>query len=273
MAPVPPPIPPAPAAAQYGPARFPALRTIGALILREMSTRYGRTPGGYIWAILEPLGAILALSIAFSLVLRTPPLGTSFILFYASGYMPFSFYQSISNMVARSISFSKPLLQYPTVSWIDAVLGRLLLNALTGILVAILLFSSIIFLLHDHTRISMLPAITAFGLAALMALGVGLVNCAVMGLIPLWERAWAILTRPLFLASGVFFIYEAMPTGAQNVLWYNPLLHITGMMRTAIYPTYTPTYISPVYVLVIALTLITLGLILMGRYHRDILNR
>ena len=31
--------------------RFATLRTITALILREMATTYGRSPGGYVWAI------------------------------------------------------------------------------------------------------------------------------------------------------------------------------------------------------------------------------
>ena len=35
--------------------RFASFRAIGALILREMATSYGRSPGGYIWAILEPV--------------------------------------------------------------------------------------------------------------------------------------------------------------------------------------------------------------------------
>ncbi|MFT7592933.1 MAG: capsular polysaccharide transport system permease protein, partial [Paracoccaceae bacterium] len=79
-----------------------------ALILREMSTRYGRTPGGYIWSILEPLAAILVLSVGFSLVMRTPSLGTSFLLFYATGYLPFNLYQTVSGTVSKSILFSKP---------------------------------------------------------------------------------------------------------------------------------------------------------------------
>ncbi|WP_260008654.1 hypothetical protein [Leisingera sp. M527] len=60
-----------------------------------MSTRYGRTPGGYLWAILEPMAAILFLAIGFSLVIRSPSLG-SFLLFYATGFLPFNLYQSIS---------------------------------------------------------------------------------------------------------------------------------------------------------------------------------
>ena len=35
---------------------FASLRTIGALVLREMQTSHGRASGGYLWAIAEPVG-------------------------------------------------------------------------------------------------------------------------------------------------------------------------------------------------------------------------
>lgn len=56
------------------------IRNILALILREMSTRYGRTPGGYVWMIVEPMAGIMLLAVGFSLLLRSPSLGISFLL-------------------------------------------------------------------------------------------------------------------------------------------------------------------------------------------------
>ena len=58
--------------------RYRPARTVSALVIREMTTSYGRSPGGYIWAILEPVGAVMILSIGFSR-LRQPTLGTSFV--------------------------------------------------------------------------------------------------------------------------------------------------------------------------------------------------
>ena len=273
MAPLPSPAPPAPPPAQAGPRRFATLRTVLALMLREMSTRYGRTPGGYAWAILEPLGAILVLSVGFSLVIRNPPIGTSFILFYASGYMPFDLYQTLSNTVARAINFSKPLLKYPAVTWLDATLARFLLNGLTGVLIAILLLSGILAVVDSRTVLNLPPVIEAMTLSMLLGLGVGMINCALMGLFPLWEVIWSILTRPLFIASGILFLYDTLPPLAQEILWFNPLIHVTGLMRTGFYATYTASYVSHIYVVGVSLGLLAMGLILMGRYHRDILNR
>nr|WP_240621080.1 ABC transporter permease [Pseudooceanicola lipolyticus] len=244
-----------------------------ALVLREMSSRYGRTPGGYVWAVLEPLAAIIVLSVGFSLVLRAPSLGTSFLLFYATGYLPFDLYMSVSNQVARAINFSKPLLQYPAVTWLDAVLARFLLNSLTSILVAILLLGGILIATDARATLDMVPVVRAMALAMLLGLGVGTLNCALIGLFPIWEVAWSIITRPLFLASGIFYIYEDLPPLAQDILWYNPLIHILGLMRTGFFPTYTAAYVNEVYVLAVSLVLLALGQILLGRYHREILNR
>lgn len=238
-----------------------------------MSTRYGRTPGGYIWAILEPLAAILFLSVGFSLIIRAPSLGTSFLLFYATGYLPFNLYQSLSNTIARALLFSKPLLKYPAVTWVDAILARFILNSLTGILITFLLIGGILAVVDSRAALDMGPVLEALGLAMLLGLGVGTLNSVLTGLYPLWEIAWSIITRPLFIASGVLFLFEDLPPAARDLLWYNPLIHIIGLMRAGVYPTYTAAYVSITYVLLISMVLLVLGLLLMRRYHRVILNR
>ncbi|MBB4208469.1 ABC transporter permease [Roseinatronobacter bogoriensis] len=101
-----------------------SLRAVAALVLREMSTRYGRTPGGYLWAIPEPLGLIVILSLAFSLLARPPALGTSFLLFKATGLMILHAFMVLCGQVGNALTFSRPLLRYPRVAWIDAVMAR-----------------------------------------------------------------------------------------------------------------------------------------------------
>ncbi len=245
---------------------------MAALILREMSTRYGKTPGGYIWAVLEPLGAILFLSLGFSLLLRSPSLGTSFILFYASGYIPFNLYQNVSQTVSRSITFSRPLLFYPAVTWMDAIFARFLLNTLANLTTAYLLMTLILSMIDSNIVLDLVPIVTAMGLAALLGLGVGVLNCLLIGLFPTWEVFWSIVTRPLFLASGIIYIYEELPRTVQNILYYNPLMHITGMMRTGVFTTYAPEYVNPPMIVGCAMVPLALGLLLLSRHYKTILN-
>ncbi|MEL7090182.1 MAG: ABC transporter permease [Pseudomonadota bacterium] len=247
-------------------------RVVVALMLREMSTRYGRSPGGYLWAFLEPIGITIVLAIGFSLLLRAPPLGSSFILFFATGLLPFTVYQNVVLAVGMSIGFSKSLLRYPAVTWVDSMIARFTLNTLTGFLVTYILITALLWITETRVIIDIGPILGALSLAAFLGLGLGALNCALNGIIASWPLIWSIVTRPLFLASGIIIMYEEMPEGAQAVLWYLPHIHITGIMRAGFYPTYAPDYVSLPYVLFFCLAMLCLGLLLLGRFHRDILN-
>ena len=112
-----------------------AHRAITALMLREMAATYGRSPGGWIWAVAEPVAAVTLLAFVFQLAFDAPPLGRSFVLFYATGYLPFMLFTDVSGKVANALRFSRPLLGYPAIVPIDALIARFLLNLITQILV------------------------------------------------------------------------------------------------------------------------------------------
>ena len=78
--------------------------------------------------------------------------------------------------------------------------------------------------------------------------------------------------RPLFIISGVFFLFSDLPALARDVLWYNPLIHTIGLMRVGFFATYKGDYISVIYVLVIASVTFVLGLLLLWRNHRRLME-
>lgn len=247
-------------------------RTVVALMLREMATTYGRSPGGYVWAVLEPVGGIAILSFAFSLFLHRPALGTNFPLFYATAYLPFTLYAQLSQKIGQSLQFSKPLLAYPSVTFVDAVLARFLLNTLTNVVVFVLVIGAV-HAIYGLAAILDWPAILlSLAMAAALGLGIGAMNCYLRAVFTVWDTVWGIVNRPLFIVSGVFFLYEGVPMTVQGLLWWNPLIHITGEMRRGFYPSYQASYVSPAYVFTVALIPLALGLLLLRRAHRDFLN-
>lgn len=248
-------------------------RCVLALMLREMGTRYGRQPGGYVWALVQPLGMIILLSFAFSLLARSPALGTSFLLFKGTGMLILMMFNNLGNSVGQSMSYSKTLLFYPRVKWLDAVIARFLLNGLVALVVTVIILTGIMIFDDVRTVLDWQKIALAIFLTCSFGLGVGCLNCYLFMRFSIWQTIWGIVTAPLFLISGVVFLYEGLPPLGQKILWYNPLLHITGIMRDGFYPVYTPTYISVPYVLTCALIPIVLGLMLTRQYHRDLLNR
>lgn len=259
----------APAQRPAGP-RFRFLRSFTALTLREMTTTYGRSPGGYLWAVLEPLAAMVLLSVVFSFIVRKPALGHNFMYFFASGVLPFQLYMTLSAITAGSVRFSKALLEYPAVTFLDALAARFVLNAMTHLLIMVLLFAGLIWV-YDLAPILRWPSIfAAIAMAMSLAFGVGVVNCYLITSYPLWERVWAVLNRPMFFLSGVFFIPENMPWMVRDYLLWNPLVHVVAEMRRGMFPTYDASYVSPLFVFGLALGLSVLGLLFLRRYHKDI---
>ena len=116
--------------------KFRSGRTILALMLREMATTYGKSPGGYLWAVLEPVAALAMFSLGFSIMFSAPPIGNSFPMFYATGFLPFTLFNNTANKIAGAITFSRALLAYPVVTFLDALIARFLLNVLTELMVA-----------------------------------------------------------------------------------------------------------------------------------------
>jgi capsular polysaccharide transport system permease protein len=255
------------------PRKFRTSRTIFALMLREMATSYGRSPGGYLWAVLEPVAALAMFSLGFSLLFAAPPIGNSFILFYATGFMPFMLFNDVANKIATSINFSRPLLAYPVVTFLDALLARFLLNVLTHLMISYLIFFAIIFVFGARAELNLPVILLGFAMAAFLGIGIGALNCYLMTAFGLWERTWQILTRPLFVVSGIFFTYESMPRSAQDIAWYNPLIHVIGVTRDGFYGSYRADYISITFVLAVASMTLSLGLLLLWRHHRSLLEQ
>ena len=252
------------------PSRFGMPRTVSALMLREMSATYGRSPGGYIWALAEPILGIALLSAIFSIGFRSPRLGENFPIFYATGLLPFFLFNDLGAKLGQSINYSRQLLAYPRVTIIDTVVARFLLTVLTQLLVSYVVLTGILIAFETRTTLEIDRVIMAYSMAAAIGLGIGVFNCFLMSLYPLYQRVYSIVTRPLFLVSGVIFLYETIPEPYRGWLWWNPLMHVTGEMRGAFYKSYEASYVNPTYVFAFSGIFLVVGLLFLLRYHRDI---
>jgi capsular polysaccharide transport system permease protein len=253
--------------------RFAGARAVLALMLREMSASYGRSPGGYLWAVLEPVAGIALLSAIFSLAFRSPALGSSFPLFYATGIIPLLVFTGLANRVGQAVNYSRNLLVYPSVTFVDAILARFLLNLLTQGLVAFVVFGGILMIFDTKVILRLPSVLAAVGLSAVLALGIGTLNCYLFTRFPVWQNIWNILTRPLFIVSCVFMLFDQIPPWAREWLWYNPIIHSVGMMRHGFYATYHAPYVSVLYVLAVSMVAGLAGLLLLYRDRYDLLER
>ena len=251
---------------------FTSIRAILALLLREMASSEGRLRGGYLWVIFEPIAAVLLLSLAFSAAFHRPPLGQDFALFYATGYLPFALYSDVAQKIGVALRFSRPLLAYPAVSWMDALLARLFLASVTQTIIITLVLGSLTLWSRDMIAIDPIRLATGFGLALLMGASTGVLNAYLFGAFPIWERLWSIANRPLFLVSAVVFLPETLPHPYDHWLGFNPLVHAVSEVRAGLYPAYEATWPEPGSMALAALVPLAIGLALLLRHAHEILH-
>lgn len=254
------------------PPRFRMARVVAALVLRETGSRDSRASLGFLWNVIEPVVSIAILSLLFSLISRTPRLGTNFPLYYVTGVVPFHLYMSISRQVAGSMRFSRNLLGLPSVTVIDLITARFLLSALINVCIFVIM----LFLLNTYYDLHLRPDMGAVlsGLSMAMALGLGLgtLNSVLFPASAIYESVWGLVNRPLVLVSGVMFHIEDLPEPIFAVLKWNPAAQVVAQMRHAFYPSYDIAWVSPAYVLLIAAVCFAFGLLGLYRYIFDVLD-
>ncbi|OBZ93156.1 sugar ABC transporter [Pararhizobium polonicum] len=227
-----------------------------------MQARFGSKPGGYIWAIVDPLAHVTIMTTIFSALARVPAIGSDFALFFASGYLPFIFYQGMSTFVAGAVRSNKNLFSYPIVSPFDAAVARYILQLITSVLVTIVVM---LLSTSESTHLNQLNlglAVEAVTVASLMGFGMGMANISLFADYPLYEKVFSLINRPLYLLSGVLLVPESMPGPIYDMLMWNPLVHIVMWFREAIYPEYTPTGLDKLYAIECTSVLLMIGLCL-----------
>lgn len=251
---------------------YPSLRAIGALMLREIYTSNGRTPGGFIWSILDPVAGLMIMTVAFALVFRDPPLGHSFALFYATGILPYTMFRGISMKVASSVTYSRQLLVYPAITFLDPIIARFLVNLFVELVAAYLILGVIFTLIEMPASIDVPLLMQGFALTAVLGFGFGVMLAYPFTRSPLWQTMWGLITRPLMIFSCVLFTFESVPDKFRWLFWYNPVTHTVGMVRDSIYPTYNAQYTLPIYPAALSLVTCALGILLLRRYYREALD-
>lgn len=237
-----------------------------------MATRFGRSYGGYFWAIAEPAAIVALLSLVFSQITHRPPVGNSFAFYFASGYLAFHMYSDIAMNTSNSVRVNLSLLSFPRVTPLDTIIARFVLQSLTVIVVFVMMIIAIA-VAEDVAVTPDLGRITvSIALALSLGLAVGTLNCVVYAILPVWERIFGVINRPMFLISGIFFEYGSLPGYVQDLIWYNPLMHIVALMRSGLYKTYDAQFISISYVVFLILVLSFLGVLMLRAFRARVIE-
>lgn len=227
------------------PSFFPSLqswkvqcRVIGALIMREVQTRFGRNNIGYLWAFAEPLTLLALFYALFHYMGRFGGIEYNLTAFLATGIITFTSIRSMANSLPAAVNASKGLLVYPQVTPLDAIIARAILQSATFFVILFtILGAAWLFDLapppHDF-----LSTLIALGLFIFLGFSIGLLQHGILAILPLAAHVISPLWRILFFTSCVFYTMSDLPHAAQEIIYYNPLAHGIEMLRHAYFVGY-----------------------------------
>lgn len=236
-------------------------RVIGALVLREARTRFGRTQLGYLWTLAEPLAMIATFTAISYAMGHLPPYGSSLPLFFSLGTLAYQFYRRIATYCTAAFDANRALLTYPIVKQVDTLVARALLELLTCLLIFALVIGAIVSWQQLPWPANPGTMVLATSLLVLLGFGNGALNAVISSYFVSWRNIESMLSRPLFFMSGVFFVPDRMPPAFLPYLSWNPLLHGIELMRMGYYPDYRSPACSVTYLFFWAMSLTVLGLV------------
>lgn len=248
----------------YRPGNILALqaRVIGALVLREMHTRFGEFRAGYLWAVVEPMVHLLSFSFLIAFFAHSAPLGSSLEVFVATGVIGFFFFRDMATNVEAAHRANRALLYFPIVKAFDTVMARIVLEAATWIVISAATLGMLGLLGFESMPNDFLRCIGVMVVIGWFGAGFGVLNAAISHFTQVWDKIVHVLMRPLYLFSGVAFLPSRMPEEIKYYISFLPTAHAVDWLREAFFVDYHSSFVNKPMIIVLGLIFWASGLFL-----------
>lgn len=245
---------------------------MGAVMLRDMRSRFFNHGLGFLLVPLWPLVHMLVLLTIYSVVGRQAPYGESMPIFFATGLLPTLTFMYVSRGMALSLLLNRNMLAFPVVTILDVMTARAALEIIGAFVTLFLLFS--IFLLHGDDPIPSDVFEAMYGYLSVLILSIGagyLVGITCM-FFKFFVTIWALSLITIYISSGIMFVPSKLPDEVVYYLSFNPVFQVVEWVRSAYYPGYASRHLDKSYVLLYGLVCLFLGLVVERLLRRQILE-
>jgi capsular polysaccharide transport system permease protein len=203
-------------------------RVIGALIIRELHTRFGRHYFGYALLFFVPL----LLGTCIGLLHHWQDTNSAFgsFEFYAVGYIMFFIFRGIINGGSAAIPSNRGLLYHRTVTLPDIFLARHIIETVSAIGVLMVVYFGLFAINGDLPENLTKVTLAMIGIA-LLSQGIALLAAAAEEAFEGIDRMIHATTYLVLPVCGMGFLVEWLPNWAQELALYIPTVHLFELLR------------------------------------------
>ncbi|MBA3862545.1 MAG: ABC transporter permease [Erythrobacter sp.] len=206
-------------------------RVLGALLMREVLTRYGRHNIGFLWLFAEPMIFTLGVTALWSIAKLDQYSSIPIVAFAITGYSSVLLWRNMPARCISAIEPNLPLLYHRNVKIIDVFLARLVLEVAgttMSFVGLVLLFWGVEWLgpPEDVVKVA-----SAWLMLAWFGAGLALFLGALSWSSELVDKLWHPAAYILFPLSGAAFLVDSLPPAAQEAILLFPMVHGVEFLR------------------------------------------
>jgi homopolymeric O-antigen transport system permease protein len=205
----------------------------GILIWRDIKIRYKQTALGGLWAILQPLVAMIIFGGLFNRVAHIPSDGIPYPLFVYAALVPWTFFQNAVSLSSNSLVGSEQMIRkiyFPRVLMPMGMIGALGLD----MVVSLAFMGVLIYYYHWHVSLALIW-LPLFALGTfLVAAGLGLFLAAVNVQYRDVKYVVPFFTQMFFFLTPVLYPLHHMQGKLKTLLMLNPMSGMVEGFRHAL---------------------------------------
>ena len=238
---------------------------IGALMMREIMTRYGREGLGFVWLIAEPLIFCIGVIVMWSVLKAPYDHGIKVGAFVMTGYMCLILMRHVISFNIGAIQGNIGLLYHRSVTVLHVILARNFLE-LAGASTAFIVVYVFMYLIGQvEPPRDIFLSITGWVLLFFLSSALGLILSSLSSQFEMLERVVPLIQYLLIPISGVFTMVAWLPASYRDAYLLIPLPHAVEMVRAGVFGEFVETYYSFWYAAAWALGLNVVGLLMLAR--------
>jgi capsular polysaccharide transport system permease protein len=247
-------------------------RVIGALLMREVITRFGRRNIGFLWLFVEPALFVLAVVALWSATKSVHGSALPIVPFALTGYAGFFLWRNVINRGATAVAPNLALLFHRNVRVLDLYFARFLLEICGGTIAFAVLYAAFMAVGWMMWPDDVLKIAIGWAMLAWSGIGLGLIFGALSQRSRVMDRIRSTLVYLFLPLSGAVFMVEWLPRATQEIVLWVPMVHATELIREGYFGAMVRSHYSISYVITANLVLTLLGLALVrgaGKRHAD----
>lgn len=238
-------------------------RAVGAVVMRDIQTRFGASYAGFLLGLIMPLGHLGVTLVAMAIIAAYPPVGPNIPTFLMTGILPFIIWSYCHRQVMVSLLQNRPLLYFPGVDPFDLIFARLLVEIPTATLVILIVVTALAVTGYGSLPGSFSGFVMSLTEAWVLGIGTGLVFGGIAALWPPVLTAGNLFIPLFWATSGVVYLPDRLPDQVRNIIWHFPLCQIVDGFRESYFFEYRSSFYDSSIPHIAILTSLFIGMFLL----------